>query len=684
MAVTPDQERAFFERYDIGYSIAKASEAAGFHANTGGRLIKRRSPSRAGTAIREERRLKNMPRPKAAETLVEDSPAARAITDFAYFQRRYFGRISTPWQVEAAEKMVALLESDNNEWVVVNAPPGSGKSTLFTHDIPAWITCRNRALRGLIGSATQAQAEWYVGELRDSFARDIAAPAEPEQLRRGLAFDAEATLSEDFGRFKSPEQGSRWSQKQFVVEQADGQAVTHKESTWSAFGKDGGFLGGRFDFVVWDDLVEEKRLRSIEQIEADQNWYVKIAESRLEPGGVFILQGQRLGPQDLYRYALDMKAVIFDEDDDEDEEEQIAGTRRKYQHIKFKAHYDENCSGPYPRVNKLTGETTVLFESHKKGAAPYPEGCLLVPWRLTWSELATKQLNNFDHYQVLYQQEDTDPAGVLVNPAWVTGEGGHPGCWDMDRDRLEVPKNLDLTQCLSIATADPSPTRFWSIQHWLYDPTTERRYLIDLLRQGMTASQFLDWNQDSGTWTGVMEEWQQHSYAMGIPITHWIVEKNAAQTFLLQYNHVKTWIGKHSVQLVGHETHRNKSDANYGVQTIAPHWQYGRVRLPGKPQSMGRMVATRLVSEVTRYQLGKEVRGGTDDCVMAEWFFEWWLPQLVRQTRPRTESTQTRPSWLVAEMDRVADIAGVTRVARTHISTAAERMLELTGARQAG
>ena len=619
-----------------------------------------------------------MPKPKNAEQLPDESDAARALKDFGYFQQRYFGRVGTPWQIEAAEKMVAYLESPHDEWVVVNCPPGSGKSTLFTHDIPAWLTCRNRALRGLIGSATQTQAEWYVGELRDTFERSLPVKGEPQQLKKGLAFDAEATLSQDFGRFKVPGQGSRWSQKQFVVEQPDQQAVTHKESTWSAFGKDGGFLGGRFDFVVWDDLADDKRQRSIEQIEADQAWFVKYAESRLEPGGVFILQGQRLGPSDLYRYALDMRAIVGDDDDWDDEDDALAvGTKRKYHHIIYRAHYDDRCYGAYEGR-----DGTQHFESHKRNAKPYPEGCLLVPWRLSWTLLAGKQLNNFDHYQVLYQQEDIDPGGVLVNPAWVTGEGGHPGCWDMDRDRLEVPVGLDLSKCLSIATADPSPTRFWAIEHWLYDPTTDRRYLIDLVRQGMTASQFLDYNPDTKTYTGVMEEWQQHSYAMGIPITHWIVEQNAAQRFLLQYNHVKTWIGKHSVQVIGHETHKNKSDPTYGVQTMGSHWQFGRVRLPGKPQSMGRMIATKLVNEVTRYNLSSGPQGGTDDCVMAEHFFEWWLPQLVKRKKSEPPTQPVRPSWYNDEMGGLATIAG-THTRHPHGESTAQKMMALMSERAA-
>jgi predicted NACHT family NTPase len=75
--------------------------------------------------------------------------ARRALEDFGFFRYRYFGRRSTPWQEEAGHQVVAWLATKQKEYAVVNCPPGSGKTTLFTHDIPAWLTCRNRGIRGM-------------------------------------------------------------------------------------------------------------------------------------------------------------------------------------------------------------------------------------------------------------------------------------------------------------------------------------------------------------------------------------------------------------------------------------------------------------------------------------------------------------------------------------------------------
>ena len=55
-----------------------------------------------------------------------------------------------------------------------------------------------------------------------------------------------------------------------------------------------------------------------------------------------------------------------------------------------------------------------------------------------------------------------------------------------------------------------------------------------------------------------------------VPITTWVVEANAAQRFMLQYEHVRRWVAQSSVSIISHQTHRNKTDPNFGIQTSHP------------------------------------------------------------------------------------------------------------------
>lgn len=613
--VTPSQIRRYWEARNDGETIMASCVRAQFSRSIGDRL-EREKRERDGKNARA-----NAPQPLMRERLSEE--AQRALHDFGYFQRRYFGRIAYPWQVQAAETVVELLASPHKEYLVVNCPPGAGKSTLFTHDIPAWLTCRNRQIRGMIGSATTNLAAGYVDRLRRTLGRTLPVKASDDDLQRGLALDAESTLAKDFGRFQPV--GDMWTRDSFVVQQfEDHGVISEKEPTWSGYGQDAGYIGQRFDFVIWDDLVDPRKQRTMEAKEALADYWDDVSEPRLEPAGLLVLQGQRFGADDLYRYCLN-KTVGEDYDEDTGESEI---RRPMYHHILFKAHYEEMCN---PEV------------THKRTAEPYPKGCLLSPMRLPWRELSAKMRNRSDRFEVVYQQQDVDPSSVLVPKTWIFGGDGSPGCIDENRDRLEIPRDASGVPALhgdliSVMTVDPSPTKFWAIQWWIYQPAAELRWLMDLERRPMEAGEFLDYNPATRQFTGVLEEWVQTSRDLALPISHVIVEDNAAQRFLLQYQTVHQWMALRSVEIIPHSTHRNKSDPDYGVETIAQHYQFGRVRLPYKRNSEGWVASTKLIDEVTRYP-----QSTTDDCVMAHWFLEWNLPKIYAPEQG--EGKQWRPSW---------------------------------------
>lgn len=615
--ISLSQKQIYWDARGVGKSQKEAASDAGFGESSALTLERAR---KSHLPIDEQGRLKRQVDPLLPYEL--GPKPKKALADFGYFQRRYFGRIPYYWQVQAANKVVELLESPHKEYLVVNCPPGVGKSTLFTHDIPAWLTVRNRQIRGMIGSSTSNLAAGYVDRLRKTLSRTLPVKNPDEQIQQGLALDAETTLAADFGRFQAI--GDMWTRDQFYVQQyEDMGAVSEKEPTWSGYGMDAGYIGQRFNFVIWDDLVDPKKQRTQESIEALQDYWDDVSEPRLEPGGLLVLQGQRFGSNDLYRYALNK---IVGEDIDFETGEMI-GKSPKYHHIIYKAHYEDKCLG---------------VETHKRDAPAFPDGCLLNPGRLPWRELSAHMANRAERFEVVYQQQDVDPSSVLVPKTWIYGglcpDGFEAqGCVDTDRDRLELPKGLagDLT---SIITVDPSPTKYWAIEWWVVQHTVERRYLMDLERRPMEANEWLDFNMATQKFTGVLEEWWQTSVDLGVPVTHVVVENNAAQTFMLQYEVVKQWMSRRNVEIIGHHTHRNKSDPELGVESIREHYKFGRVRLPYKRNSQGFNCSMKLITELTHYP-----HGSTDDCVMANWFLEWNLPRIYSPTE--AEGKSWRPSW---------------------------------------
>ena len=355
--------------------------------------------------------------------------ALRALEDFAFFRLRYFGRKSTPWQERAAYDVLRAMETPTVNTSSSTAP-GSGKSTLFTHDIACWLIARDRTIRLQIGSRTERQARMYVGRIKKSLERDAPMRADAESLTLGIAFDAVATLQDDYGAFRPEGRSDLWRAEALVVRQTDGVSLDDKEPTVSAWGRDSGFLGGRFDLVLWDDLVDRKNSKTIESRESLIEWWGTEAETRVEPGGALILQGQRIGAFDLYKYALDLRNL--------DE-------TPKYRHIRYQAHDETVCKG-----------------EHGTDAKAWPDGCLLDPHRLPWKMLETLKVNNPRVFQVQYQQEDGAALGGLVDPAWITGDVDNdgypaPGCLDKERAMGEVPAHLTDGSGWSFVTVDPSP-----------------------------------------------------------------------------------------------------------------------------------------------------------------------------------------------------------------------------------
>lgn len=537
--------------------------------------------------------------------------AQRALGDFGFFRRRFFGRLSSPWQERAAYEVLRCVESRDRDFVVMNEPPGSGKSTLFTHDIPCWLIVRDRSIRVQIGSRTERQARMYVSRIKRSLERDVPLRADAESLERGLAFDADACLVDDFGPFRPEGRSELWRAESLVVRQLSGVSLDDKEPTVSAWGQDSGFLGGRFDFVLWDDLVDRKNTKSLDSKEALREWWDAEAETRLEPGGTILLQGQRIAHDDLYRYCLDKRTL--------DEQP-------KYRHVVFKAHDEALCTNDHDSVE------------------PWPAGCLLDPYRLPWRHLETLKHNNPRSFAVMYQQEDGDVVGGLVDPVWITGgvdADGYPapGCLDKQRGLLDPPEHLLNGNGWSFITVDPSPTEWWGIIWWLYDPDSQNRYVIDLHRQRMNPEQFLSLDLATFEWSGLMHELYWEANELGIPFTHVVVEVNAAQRWLLSQPHVQKWSAMTGVVFVPHTTSINKQDPKYGLESIGDLFRQGSIRLPWGDVA-SRMRGQFLIDEATRYP-----DHDTTDLLMSTWFSKL---AVENHYNPRKDGLYrlSRPSWL--------------------------------------
>lgn len=632
--VSPAAWVSYFAGLDAGMSKAESARAAGISEPTA--YLVHKDPTRSSGLefykqwLTSERRDVTDPKNLSRE-------ARKGMADFEYFRQRYFGHLSLPWHVKTAEIIQEHLATKDKEFLCINMPPGTGKSTLVTHDIPVWLGVKNRGLRTLIGTGAATTGTDYTVRIKNSFDRILPLEADDHDKMMGLAVDGTATLLADYGRFR-PLDGGYWRNDKMVLAKAGGAPAHQKEASFVSYGQKSGFLGGRYNLVIWDDVVTDANARTpIQQAELAR-WWKSTAESRLEPGGVLILMGQRMGAHDLYRHVLDIKDISDALDDDEYDIESLP---RKYTHIVFPAHDDTNCKGGDSKHKDHNPDT----------AKPWPKGCLLDPKRVTYKDLRVIEFNDPKTYATVYQQRDTDAGSVLVNPLWIKGGEDastgifYPGCWDTERHLGELPQNL-AGDIYSVVTIDPSPSQYWGCIWWLYQVDTDFHHLIDLERKKMTAPLFLDYNHATRTYSGIAENWWQQSKEAGKPITHIIVESNAAQKFILQYEHAKQWSMLRGVDLVSHDTkHFNKADKNFGVEALAPHYRHGKVRLPGHWVTRKPVLA--LYDEVTRYP-----DSATDDLVMSHWFLLWQAPRLFVPKMTVPYKFKNRPEWLAKNARR--------------------------------
>ncbi len=691
----------FYEEVKKGRNPYRLAEMLGVGRGTARRLMVSMNEAYGGKSPKETAQRIAMdagpdggyPDPKRNVDQLVHPQAIQAWHEFGYWRNLMLGRRHIPWQIEMVQILMSWWESgqavagtDESGFIkgIVNTPPGGGKSTTITHDFPGWLITRNRDIRIALGARTTGQSSKYTRRLRATLEKNVL-------------------LNIYYGRFK-PLEPEEWRTDRFIVDGVEGHEATmdyklalagfdptageikrrlndpsddihdiladiqtafltgEKESTVASLSQDMGFLGGRFDINLWDDLADKNNSKTADQREATTDWWFSEAESRCEPGGLVALIGTRYGKFDIYNHC---KNLTYQTDDDADEATLDAVTsqftaeemqqvreelerelvdkygkdyselatpdvsggmrmsRKIYRYYKFPAHDETKCEAPLSIKNKDHIE------------------CVLDPKRFSYTHLRKVQASDPRKYNLTYQQNDEETTENLVQKVWLTGGVDddnitYPGCYNYERRLLQLPEDIDPADCFSIATLDPSAKNWWSVQWWIYDVENDKDYLINLMRARLTSGGFLDYDIRKKVFTGVAQDWQEIAKAKGWPISLWIIEQAAAQRYIFQHKWVNQWMQQHHTTIKGHETHKNKADPEHGVEGSLPgRFRQGKVDLPFDQDDLPtRVTINEFAKELTEYPDSQ-----TNDMVMGYWFFDFnrlILPSSMRVSRAST------------------------------------------------
>jgi hypothetical protein len=599
------RRKLFFLTVDINgprVGITEASRQVKISKASAYRILNGRPNSPRANTVGARLRANQIPAPRRYEELPTEAKAALA--DINVFRELYFHRRPQLWVHDAAMRLTDLvLDKTQRDFVDLNVFPGAGKTTLG-HDVIAWMICGGgsldpafgRALRVMVGSSVLKVAVHMTARIRRSL--DLRRPF----YDKDQAVEAARVISLDFGRMRpdtSIGEESIWARDQFLVSQLGDVDLYEKEPTVQAASWESGFLGERVDLAWWDDIATTKNSRTIEVADALDAWFEDEPETRIEPGGVLALVGQRIGPNDLHRRRLDARMT------------DASGVEvPRYDHIIYPAHQDELCDDKHRQWDPAAGQ-----------------GCLTDIYRLPerdWIGVRSK-LN----YRTLYQQEDSDPGRILVQAAWLDGGTDAqgvltPGCMDRDRGFHEWPN--DTGPLIDYVAVDPSAGNWWVAEWWAYQPESEFNYLIAAKRGKIQAGDFLDWDNRRQVFTGWMEEMQRLSRELHHPIRVWVVEAVAAHRYLFQFEHFRRWLTANTdVKVIPHQTQLNKNDPEYGVEGLMPgRYRSGMKRLPG---ATGLEALNYL--KVKRRELTTYPYATTDDTVMGDWCGEWNLRKIT-------------------------------------------------------
>jgi hypothetical protein len=240
----------------------------------------------------------------------------------------------------------------------------------------------------------------------------------------------------------------------------------------------------------------------------------------------------------------------------------------------------------------------------------------LMPSRWTTEKLQRKERAGSVDFSFRYRNIAVDEGMVSFKRHWIVGDHQEfPGCLDPTRSFGELPNVQNPLWRLSLGV-DPGSGRkgeTYSAATYVLLATDmnaeiKKRYLLDIYRQQMGYEDILSWAFDGDMRANIKGFVTEYGYDIAV------IEKNAAQNWLLESPRTKKAILDYHINVVGWETQApGIRDPIMGVTSMQSMIQNGLLSIPDqRPSDRDKRLV--FIEQMTMYPLGFK------DYPMALWF----------------------------------------------------------------
>jgi hypothetical protein len=427
---------------------------------------------------------------------------------------------------------------------MILSPPRHGKSELLVH-FSVWIIVRNPDIRIMWVAKNDDMAEIMIGAVKDHLENN-------DQL-------IEAFLGPE-GRFK-PKKGG-WGALRFRVKNTT--IVGQKAWTMVGVGWTGSILSRDVDFMVLDDVLDDRNTHGPTQREQNRHKLLTAIDSRNEAHTAFLIIGSRQHWDDFYGYLI---------------EDPLWNT------IVEQAHND-------------------LCDLEPHNMAIHVE-CMLWPDRHPYSwwyqKWQTQKRMGMEHLFEMVYQNRPRPSGKI---AFIKDD-----LLD-SRNRTRLLGDLeyfDKREYNLVAGLDPAAVGHQAAWLWLYDFGKRKLYMLDAENpQGGGIEQFLE----------LIAHWHN-----AYKLTHWVVETNNVQRIFVDDPKVRELCGKLGISIDTHTTGANRLDKEFGVPSMSRWFAESMVDLPYAGDA-AQSITDIFIRQAINFDpnLAGKTRRPISDILMASWF----------------------------------------------------------------